>query len=116
MALAPFPKRADAADVDAAATEEGSPEWMMMAASGALIASGVLLLTGQRRAGLVTAASGTALALLDQQDALRRWWSSLPGYMERVQSLIGKVQSTVDELAAKREQISQAMATGPKEV
>jgi ABC-type transporter Mla subunit MlaD len=89
---------------------------MMMAASGALIAGGVLLLTGQRRAGLVTAASGTALALLDQQDALRHWWSSLPGYMERVQALIGRVQSTVDDLAEKREQITQAMATGPKEV
>ncbi|HEU5351709.1 MAG TPA: hypothetical protein VFU55_08935 [Terracidiphilus sp.] len=116
MALAPFPKRADAPDAEAAAAEDGSSDWMMMAASGALVAGGLLLLARQRKAGLVTAASGTALALLDQQDALRRWWGSLPGYMERVQSLIGKVQSTVDDLAAKREQITQAMATGPKEV
>ncbi|HVC47583.1 MAG TPA: hypothetical protein VND90_10085 [Terracidiphilus sp.] len=115
MALTPFPKRADAPEVEAAA-EDGSSEWMVLAASGALIASGVLLLAGQRRAGLVTAASGTALALLDQQDALRRWWNSLPGYVERVQTLIGKVQSTVDDLALMREQITQAMATGPKEV
>jgi hypothetical protein len=116
MALAPFPKRADAPEMDAATADDGSSEWMMAAASGALIASGLLLLAGQRRAGLVTAASGTALALLDQQDALRHWWNSLPGYVARVQTLIGKVQNTVDDLALKREQISQAMASGPKEV
>ncbi|MGB6974311.1 MAG: hypothetical protein WBD67_06480 [Terracidiphilus sp.] len=116
MALAPFPKRADAPDVKTAAADDATQDWMMVAASGTLIAGGLLLLAGQRRAGLVTAVSGAALAMLDQQATLRRWWGSLPGYAERVQTLIGKVQNTVDDLAVKREQISQAMAEGPREV
>lgn len=116
MALAPFPKRADAPEEEAAAVEDAAQDWMMVAASGTLIVGGLMLLAGQRRAGLVTAVSGTALAILDQQATLRRWWGSLPGYVEHVQALIGKVQSTVDDLALKREQISQAMAEGPREV
>jgi hypothetical protein len=46
--------------------------WALYAAGGSLLAGGLLLLTGNRRAGLVTAASGTALALLDQQDTSTR--------------------------------------------
>ncbi|HEV2214097.1 MAG TPA: hypothetical protein VGR64_02330 [Terracidiphilus sp.] len=113
MVLAPFPKRAKAADEETAADKPS--DWMTVAASSTLIAGGLLLLAGQRRAGLVTAVSGAALAMLDQQAALRSWWNSLPGYVEQVQELIGKVQSTVDELAVKREQISQAIAEGWRE-
>src|ERR1700722_5755781 len=36
--------------------------WARIAAGGSLLASGLLLLTGNRRAGLMTAAAGTALA------------------------------------------------------
>ncbi len=116
MALAPFPKRADAPAAEAAAKEDATSDWMMVAASSTLIAGGLLLLAGQRRAGLVTAVSGTALAMLDQQAAIRGWWNSLPGYVEHVQGLIGKVQSTVGDLEEKREQISQAIAEGPQKV
>jgi hypothetical protein len=43
--------------------------WIGFAAGGTLALAGLLLLSGQRRAGMVAAASGTALALLNRSDA-----------------------------------------------
>jgi len=89
-------------------TEEAN--WVGIAAGGALIAGGLLLLAGQRRAGTVAAASGTALALLDQQETLHRWWNSLPGYIGEVEQLMANVQGAVDDLAARREKLRQILA------
>jgi len=76
--------------------------WVGFAAAGTLVAGGILLLAGKRRAGMVAAASGTALALLDQQD-------TLPGYIEEVQRMLGQVQGTVDELATQREKLRRVL-------
>jgi anion-transporting ArsA/GET3 family ATPase len=59
---------------------------------------------------MVAAASGTALALLDQKETLRSWWNTLPGYIEEVQRMLSQVQSTVDELAAQREKLRRIVA------
>jgi hypothetical protein len=93
---------------DAAQTEEAN--WVGIAAGGALIAGGLLLLAGQRRAGTVAAASGTALALLDQQETLHRWWTSLPGYIGEIEQLMANVQGAVDDLAARRAKLLQILA------
>jgi hypothetical protein len=79
--------------------------WVRVAAAGSLAASGVLLMAGKRRAGLAVAATGTALVILDQREAVRRWWSNLPGYLEEVQSVLGRVQGAVDELAVQGERL-----------
>ena len=50
---------------------ESGTNWIRYAAVGTLAASGVLLVTGQRRIGLIAAVSGAALALMDQQDVVR---------------------------------------------
>jgi uncharacterized protein (DUF1697 family) len=84
--------------------------WVGFAAAGTLVASGALLLAGKRRAGMVAAASGTALALLDQQETLRSWWNTLPGYLEEVQRMLSQVQGTVDELAAQREKLRRVLS------
>jgi hypothetical protein len=76
--------------------------WARMAAAGSLLAGGVLLLTGNKKAGLVTAASGTALALLDQQETVKLWWDALPGYIDKVQDLLGRVEASVSELEGQR--------------
>ena len=59
---------------------------------------------------MVTAASGAALAMLDQQEVLRAWWNALPGYLEETQRLLGRVQSAVDELSAQRERLRKVLA------
>lgn len=79
--------------------------WVRVAAAGSLAAGGVLLMAGKRRAGLVVAVAGTALTIVDQQETVRTWWNRLPGYLEEVQSVLTRVQGTVDELSAQGERL-----------
>ncbi len=109
MGIAPVPREKKDAPVSLAVPQTGSADWVTIAAGGALIAGGLLLLSGQRRAAMAAAATGTALAMLDQQESLRRWWDRLPVYVDQVQDMIGQVQSTVDDLAAKRDALRQAL-------
>jgi hypothetical protein len=93
----------------------GTPEreclsWAGFAAGGSLVAAGLLLLCGERRAGMVAAASGTALALLDQQATLSDWWNALPAYIDQVQGALGQVQNAVNEVTVKREALRRALA------
>jgi hypothetical protein len=90
--------------------EEEPTNWARIAAGGTLLAGGLLLLTGRRRAGLVAAATGTTLALLDQKDAVRSLWQLLPGYIDNLQGLLGKVQSIVENVAEKREKLRRILA------
>jgi hypothetical protein len=75
-------------------------DWLMYAAAGTLVAGGVLLVTGNRRAGLAVAATGAALAMLDQQETVVACWDALPGYLTEIQDFLSRVQGTVDEIAA----------------
>jgi hypothetical protein len=90
--------------------ESETMNWVGFAAGGTLVTAGLLLLAGERRAGMVAAASGTALALLDQQETLHSWWNALPGYIDQVQDVLAKVQDTVNEVAAKREELRRVLA------
>jgi hypothetical protein len=69
-----------------------------------------MLLAGQKKAGLVVAASGTALALLNHEDTLREWWDALPGYADRAQWMIEKAQEVVDDITAKGESLRRVLA------
>ena len=81
-----------------------------VAAGGGLLAGGLLLLTGHRKAGLFAAASGTALALLDQQEVVRGWWEALPGYIEKVQQVVVQVEEAVNEVSSQRERLHQTLS------
>ena len=89
---------------------EDASDWTAAIAGGALIAGGLLLLFGHRRAGTVAAASGAALALLDQQAAVRALWKQLPVYIDEVQRIADQVQGTVEDLSAKRDKLRRIMA------
>ncbi|MGA2167099.1 MAG: hypothetical protein ABSG62_02735 [Terracidiphilus sp.] len=84
--------------------------WARIAAGGSLLAGGVLLLTGRHRAGLAVAATGTTLALLDQQEVLRAWWDALPSYIEDALHLLDRVQASVEELSAQSERLHRALS------
>lgn len=86
-----------------------SMDWVGFAAGGTLVTAGLLLLAGKQRAAMVAAASGTALALLGQQETLRSWWNEVPTYIDQVQGVLGKVQDTVNEIAVKREALRRAL-------
>ncbi len=74
-------------------------EWTRYAAGGALAAGAALLLGRQRRAGLAVACAGTALALLDQKDAVKACWDAIPGYLDQIESALAQVQEVVKDVA-----------------
>jgi len=84
---------------------ENRAQIVRFAAAGTLVASGALLLSGNRRAGMLAAATGTALAMLDEQATLRLWWDALPVYLDEAQALLGRVQGAIDDIATQREKL-----------
>jgi hypothetical protein len=110
MVVVPLSKPENESPTTPGIVESEAMNWISFAAGGTLVAGGLLLLAGERRAGMVAAASGTALALLDQQETLHSWWEALPGYIDQVQNVLNKVQDTVNEAAAKREQLRKILA------
>jgi hypothetical protein len=108
MSVISIPKRKVLSDEGSGILNE-SRDWVDVAAGGSLLAGGLLLLTGQRRAGLVMSVAGAALTLLGQQEAVREWWDQFPGYVDRVQSMIGRVRGSMEELSATRENLHQAL-------
>jgi hypothetical protein len=81
------------------AKTDKNADWIRFAAAGALAASGVLMVSGKRKAGLVTALSGTALVMIDQQDAVREWWNKLPGFLQELHEMLGRAQDSVEDLS-----------------
>ena len=109
MAVVPLSRMESDARNNRRICESEGTNWARMAAAGSLVAGGILLLTGNRRAGLATAAAGTALALLDQQDVVRAWWNALPVYIDNVQHLLGKVEASVAELEDQRARLEKVL-------
>lgn len=105
MAALPFPKSRSVSGTGTLACEDEPMNWVGFAAAGTLVAGGLLLLTGNRRAGLIVAASGAALTLLDQKETVRLWWNVLPGYIDKVQGVLNQTQDAVAEISAQRERI-----------
>jgi hypothetical protein len=110
MVVVPLSKPANDSEITPGVVESETMNWVGFAAGGTLVAAGLLLLAGERRAGMVTAATGTALALLDQQETLHSWWNALPGYIDQVQRVLGQVQDTVNDVAVKRESLRRVLA------
>ena len=74
-----------------------SPDWTHFLAAGTIVAGGALIATGNRRAGLAVAAAGTALALLEEQDVVKEWWRTLPGYLNEAQHFLDKIEGYLQE-------------------
>ncbi|MGA3034068.1 MAG: hypothetical protein ABSD70_12340 [Terracidiphilus sp.] len=83
--------------------------WLRYAAAGTLAASGALLVTGYRRAGLIAAASGATLAMLDQGEIVRAWWNRLPGFLEELQATLGHAQAAVQDLSAQGQKLREVL-------
>jgi uncharacterized protein Yka (UPF0111/DUF47 family) len=58
---------------------------------------------------LVMAMAGAALTLLGQQETVREWWEDFPEYVDHVQKLVGRVQSSMEELSSTRDNLHQAL-------
>ena len=75
-----------------------------------------MLLSGQKRAGLVMAASGTALALMDHEETLRDWWEAMPHHVNRAQSMLEQVGSAVENITAKSESLRRVLSRRPPSI
>ncbi len=89
--------------------DEGEVNWLRVTAAATLVTGGALLLAGKNRLGLFAAAAGTSLAMIDQQDTLKKWWVLLPGYITQVQGVLNQVDNAVEEFAAQREKIGHVL-------
>jgi hypothetical protein len=116
MVLATVPNRESKSSRIVTIPATAQVDWVNIAAFGSLITGGLLLLSGQKRAGLVMAASGTALAMLDNEDTLRRWWDALPEYVDRAQRMVEQVQEVVDVVTEKGESIRRVLTRDAKSV
>ncbi len=103
MVVVPLSQPANDSAASPRAPEAGSVSLIRFAAAGSLTAAGVLLVSGKRRAGLVAAASGTALAMLDQQETVRALWNALPAHIAQIQEILARVQSALDSFTVQRE-------------
>ena len=114
MTIATFPGQETRTAKITRMPSSASVDWVKVAACGSLITGGLLLLTGQRRAGLVMAASGTALAMLDHEETLSRWWNALPGYVDRAQYMFEQVREVVDDITEKGEAMRRVLTREPR--
>ncbi len=96
-------------EAGACANKANSMHWVGMVAAGTLAASGALLIAGKRRAGLLTAVSGVALAMLDQQEVVSKWWNALPVYLEEMQGMLGRAQCAVEDLSVQGEKLRRVL-------
>ncbi len=110
MVVVPLTQGASAPGGATCEGEASSTNWIRYAAAGTLAASGVFLVTGQRRLGLVTALSGAALTLIDQQEVVRKCWDMLPELLEELQGMLGKAQTAVEDLSAQSEKLRKVLS------
>jgi energy-converting hydrogenase Eha subunit B len=109
MVVVPLSKAARKASETRASTAD-SRRWVRMAAAGTLVASGVLLLAGKRRAGLVTALSGAALVMIEQREAVSKLWNALPGYLGAIESVAARAQAAVEDLTVQGERLRRVLS------
>ena len=110
MDVVPIKTETKSEPAEPKAGKSDSGDWTGVFASGALIAGGLLMLMGKRRIGTVVAASGAALALLEEQEAVRELFQQLPGYIDEAQRLADRVQDTVEDLAEERASLRRILA------
>ena len=101
----PHPGNYSQGQAEIATSRRNEPDWMGIAVGGTFLAGALLLLTGRKKAGLAVTSGAMALTLLDQKDTVREWWSTLPKYLDDAQRLLDQAQSTIDDLALKRDKL-----------
>jgi hypothetical protein len=82
-----------------------SRSFLRMVAAGTLVASGALLIAGKRRPGLVMALSGAALVMIEQREAVGKFWNTLPRYLGAAQEVLGRAQAAVEGLHEQSEKL-----------
>jgi hypothetical protein len=72
--------------------------WTRSVAAGSLVVGAVLLITGRRKSALAVAAAGATVALLENPQAIREAWESMPRLVRAGQNFLVRVEDIVEEL------------------
>ena len=105
MGVTSFPHPANYPQGEIMNAKTSEPDWAGIAVGGTFLAGAALLMCGKKKAGLAVTAGAMALTLLDQQDTIREWWSALPKYLDDAQRLLDQAQTTIEDLANKRDKL-----------
>ena len=89
----------------APAPQEKAPDWTHLLAAATLLTGGALIATGHRKAGMAVAAAGTAMALLEEQETVKKWWESLPGYLDDAQTFLDSIEAYLKEASVQGHRI-----------
>lgn len=72
--------------------------WTRSVAAGSLIVSALLLVSGKRKSGIAVAAAGAAVALMENPQAVRDAWDSLPNMVRAGQDFLVRLEDFMGEL------------------
>jgi hypothetical protein len=72
--------------------------WTRSVAAGSLVVSALLLISGKRKSGIAIAAAGAAVALLENPEAVRDVWNSMPKFVRASQDFLVRIEDFVEEL------------------
>jgi hypothetical protein len=113
MVTIPIPHSGESArgqaSLPAPVSEAKSPDWIHWMAAGAVVAGGVLIVTGNRRAGLAIAAAGTTLALIEEKNAVAGFWRSLPGYLVQAHDVLDQIEHYMGKATIQGQRIQRIM-------
>jgi hypothetical protein len=84
--------------------------WTRGVAAGSLLVSAVMLATGRRKPALALAAAGAAVALLENPEAVREFWNSIPRYLRAGQDFLVRTEDFVDQLEKQGVRLRQILA------
>ena len=72
--------------------------WTRGVAAGSLLIGAVLLVTGRRKSGLALAATGAAVALLENPETVRDFWEQVPNLLRSSQDFLVRIEDFMEEL------------------
>jgi hypothetical protein len=72
--------------------------WTRSVAAGSLIVGALLLISGKRKSGIAVVAAGAAVALMEDPQAVRNVWESMPRYVRSGQDFMDRLEDFVEQL------------------
>jgi hypothetical protein len=85
--------------------DDNGMHWTRGVAAGSLLVGALLLVTGRRAAGLAVAAAGGAVALLEDPEAVRNAWNSIPDLVHSGQDFLSRAEGIIDDINQQKDRL-----------
>jgi len=112
MSLAKFPKQIEAR----LPGNSSAAPWTRSLAAGTLLTSAILLVLGKRKAALAVAAAGGAVALIEDPDAVRKFWNDIPSYVQAGQRLLARIEGLIEQAAEQGDHLKDVLKRAAERV